>query len=75
VGGGPAGMEAARVAALRGHEVLLYERAEELGGQLLVARRALNKEKLDWLLEDLRRRLEASGAHVELNCEVSPSLH
>jgi 2,4-dienoyl-CoA reductase-like NADH-dependent reductase (Old Yellow Enzyme family)/thioredoxin reductase len=34
VGGGPAGMEAARVAAMRGHEVLLLERSEELGGQL-----------------------------------------
>src|SRR5205823_11827417 len=33
VGGGPAGMEAARVAAERGHDVTLYERASELGGQ------------------------------------------
>jgi len=33
VGGGPGGMEAARVAALRGHEVCLYEKEEKLGGQ------------------------------------------
>jgi 2,4-dienoyl-CoA reductase (NADPH2) len=37
IGGGPAGMEAARVAALRGHEVCLYEKTECLGGQLALA--------------------------------------
>ena len=37
IGGGPAGMEAARLAALRGHEVCLYEKAERLGGQLRLA--------------------------------------
>ncbi|NIM46178.1 MAG: NAD(P)-binding protein, partial [Nitrososphaeria archaeon] len=37
VGGGPAGLEAARVAALRGHDVTLFERSEELGGQLNLA--------------------------------------
>ena len=40
VGGGPAGLEAARVAALRGHAVVLYEQGPALGGQVLVARRA-----------------------------------
>jgi 2,4-dienoyl-CoA reductase-like NADH-dependent reductase (Old Yellow Enzyme family)/ribulose 1,5-bisphosphate synthetase/thiazole synthase len=40
VGGGPAGCEAARVASLRGHEVIVFERNQELGGQLLVAARA-----------------------------------
>src|SRR5690606_17969175 len=38
VGGGPGGMEAARVAALRGHEVILFEREPQLGGQLRLAR-------------------------------------
>ena len=37
VGGGPAGMEAARVAALRGHEVFLYEKGPKLGGQMILA--------------------------------------
>jgi len=37
VGGGVAGMEAARVASLRGHEVTLFEKEEELGGQLSIA--------------------------------------
>lgn len=43
VGGGPAGMEAARVAALRGHDVLLVEKEEELGGRLLAASKAPGK--------------------------------
>jgi thioredoxin reductase len=44
VGGGPAGCEAARVAATRGHRVVLLERAAELGGQLLLAARAPRRE-------------------------------
>ena len=46
VGGGPAGMEAARVAALRGHDVTLFEKKESLGGQLLCA--ALPPYKGEW---------------------------
>ena len=59
VGGGPAGMEAARVAALRGHQVELHELRRELGGQLLVA--ASVRERADfatlvhWLESELRR--------------------
>src|SRR5437016_11150269 len=40
VGGGPAGLEAARVARLRGHEVVLVEKSGELGGQALIAAKA-----------------------------------
>ena len=40
IGGGPAGMEASRVLALRGHEVILFEAGERLGGQILLAARA-----------------------------------
>ena len=43
VGSGPAGMEAARIARLRGHEVSIWERDEELGGKLDVASRAPSK--------------------------------
>ncbi|HVC33399.1 MAG TPA: FAD-dependent oxidoreductase [Chloroflexota bacterium] len=53
VGGGPSGMEAARVAALRGHEVTLVERADVLGGAILIACRAPGWEAyrgaVDWL--------------------------
>ena len=46
VGGGPAGLEAARVAALRGHSVTLFERAPELGGQLNIASVPPRKEEM-----------------------------
>jgi 2,4-dienoyl-CoA reductase-like NADH-dependent reductase (Old Yellow Enzyme family)/thioredoxin reductase len=47
VGGGPGGMEAARVAALRGHEVILFDEGEKLGGQLLVAAKPPFKDALE----------------------------
>ena len=59
VGGGPAGMEAARVLTERGHRVTLLERAGELGGALLVAARAPGWEAyasaVDWLARQLAR--------------------
>ena len=59
VGGGPAGLEAARVAALRGHEVLLCERGDALGGQLRWAARTPGRADMgrivDWLEREVRR--------------------
>jgi hypothetical protein len=59
IGGGPAGMEAARVAAERGRRVLLIEAQQKLGGQLLVAARAkegpLFDRYVDWLVAELER--------------------
>jgi 2,4-dienoyl-CoA reductase-like NADH-dependent reductase (Old Yellow Enzyme family) len=59
VGGGPSGMEAARVAAVRGHAVLLFEAEEELGGQMRVAAAAPNRPLFDrylsWLKGELTR--------------------
>jgi 2,4-dienoyl-CoA reductase-like NADH-dependent reductase (Old Yellow Enzyme family) len=59
VGGGPAGLEAARVAALRGHRVTLFESEPELGGQLRLVRRAPNREEfgliVDWHAAELAR--------------------
>jgi dimethylglycine catabolism A len=53
VGGGPAGLEAARVAATRGHDVTLFEREDVLGGQLLTLMRAPHRKEywgvVDWL--------------------------
>lgn len=57
IGGGPAGMEAARVAALRGHQVTLHEAGPRLGGQLvLAARGGWRKDMIgiaDWLIDEL----------------------
>ncbi len=47
VGGGPGGMEAARVAALRGHKVVLFDEGEELGGQLILASKPPFKDTIE----------------------------
>jgi 2,4-dienoyl-CoA reductase-like NADH-dependent reductase (Old Yellow Enzyme family) len=59
VGGGPAGLEAARVCAERGHSVVLFEKSAELGGQIRLAARATWREALSgiprWLAGQVRR--------------------
>jgi 2,4-dienoyl-CoA reductase-like NADH-dependent reductase (Old Yellow Enzyme family)/thioredoxin reductase len=74
VGGGPGGMEAARVGALRGHDVVLYERAQELGGQLLLAAVPPHKAILARLVAYQRSQLPAVGVRVELGRGVDASL-
>ena len=70
IGGGPAGMEAARVAALRGHDVILCEAQERLGGTLSVARLAphhgLIGDIADWLEQEITR----LGVKVRLGVTV-----
>ncbi len=73
-GGGPAGMEAARVAALRGHEVTVYEKEKDLGGQLRVAALAPGRDKLNYILEYELPQLKALGVKVETGREVDESL-
>ncbi len=72
VGGGPAGMEAARVAALRGHNVTLYDRRNELGGQLLEAVIPPHKDHMRPFLEYLRRQMAQLG--IDIRCGVELSL-
>jgi len=74
VGGGPAGMEAARVAALRGHKVMLLEKGAELGGQLLVATMPPYKEELALLTKYMADQLTRAGVDVRLNVEATPEL-
>lgn len=71
IGGGPAGMEAARVLALRNFRVTLYEKEDRLGGALWQASRPPHKEKITWFIEYLSRQLEKLG--VEVRCGVSGS--
>jgi len=66
IGGGPAGMEAARVAALRGHRVALYERETHLGGMLNVAAVPPGKEKLNWITEYFAHELPRLGVEIHL---------
>jgi 2,4-dienoyl-CoA reductase-like NADH-dependent reductase (Old Yellow Enzyme family)/thioredoxin reductase len=74
VGGGPAGMEAARVAAQRGHEVTLYERQNELGGQLIAAAVPPHKRELALLISYLAHQLEKSSVQVKTGVELTPEL-
>ena len=74
VGGGPAGMEAARVAALEGHTVTLCEKANRLGGSLIAAAIPPCKEMIGHLIEWYERELERLGVKVLLNTEPSEAL-
>ncbi len=63
-GGGPAGMEAARVAALRGHEVTLYEKRERLGGQFYLAALPPRKGEIEPYLAYMEGALADAGVTV-----------
>lgn len=67
VGGGPAGLEAARVAALRGHRVVLAEAGADLGGAVNVAKRAPKLYGLADITEWLEREVYRLGVEVRLN--------
>ncbi len=74
VGGGPAGLEAARVSAERGHEVILFEREPALGGQINLAAKATWREALSgiprWLASQVRR----LGVDVRLDTLATPEM-
>jgi len=74
VGGGPAGMEAARVSALRGHEVVLYEKSDRLGGQLNLAVVPPHKEEMKSVAPYLENQIRKLGVKVVLGEEVTPLL-
>jgi len=71
IGGGPAGMEAARVAALRGHNVILMEKSNELGGQLLLAAIPPGKGEITELIRYLSVQLGKCNVKVKLGQEVT----
>ena len=71
-GGGPAGLEAARVLALRGHAVTLCEREPELGGLALAAVAAEPNNAP--LVEGLLRAVAAAKIELRLSCEVNTAL-
>ncbi|OEY66308.1 FAD-dependent oxidoreductase [Marinobacter sp. X15-166B] len=72
VGGGPAGMEAARVASLRGHRVTLIERSNRLGGTLFFA--ALAYPENGVLLDNLVAQVKELPIEVRFNTEATPEL-
>jgi len=71
VGGGLAGMEAARVLAKRGHQVVLYEKSHELGGQWNIASSLSSKSIFATFSEHLIRELDKAGVTITLNKEAT----
>ncbi len=64
VGGGPGGMEAARIATLRGHKATIFERSGELGGAILCCCTVPGKRKMRWYADWLRRQITKLGVEV-----------
>lgn len=71
IGGGPGGMEAARVAALRGHDVTLYEKEEQLGGQINTLAKAPGREEFGQVVRYLSTQLNKLGVKVKLGVEAT----
>lgn len=72
LGAGPAGLEGAWMAARRGFRVILFEKADQAGGQLRLAALAPRKEKILWLLDSLLHRCQQAG--VDLRLGTAPTL-
>ena len=71
VGAGPAGLSAAITAAERGHQVTLFDKAGEIGGQLNMAKQVPGKEEFWGLVDWFRTMLEETGVTVSLGKEIS----
>lgn len=71
VGGGPGGMEAARVAALQGHEVTLYEKSDVLGGQINAAATPSFKRRLKEFIKWQKLQIRNLDVDVKMNSEIN----
>jgi len=74
IGSGPGGLNAAWIAAKRGHEVHLYEQKEVIGGKLIIGSVPKFKKEISNLIKFLKKQTLMSGVKFHLNCEVTPAL-
>ena len=74
VGGGPAGMKAAAIAAQRGHAVTLYEKSGRLGGQVNLAQALPGRAEIGGVITNLKREMEIENVLVQLRTEVTAEL-
>ena len=74
IGGGPGGLEAARVASQRGHKVTLMEKQTQLGGEVKIAALSLDKEALLGFISWQERECRKLGVTIDLNKEVTPQV-
>lgn len=71
VGGGPSGLEAARILAERKFKVVLFEKSDKLGGALNLANKPLHKERITWLIENMSYQIKKLGVDIRMNCAPS----
>lgn len=74
IGGGPAGMEAARISADRGHDVTLWDKGDQLGGLLFAASVGQGKEQVEEFRKYLVNELERTGVKVKLKATADAAL-
>jgi 2,4-dienoyl-CoA reductase-like NADH-dependent reductase (Old Yellow Enzyme family) len=74
VGGGPAGLEAANIAAQRGHDVTLFEKENRLGGQFALAAKAPHKEGFNEIIDNMVLMAQRAGVEIHLNTPVTPKI-
>jgi 2,4-dienoyl-CoA reductase-like NADH-dependent reductase (Old Yellow Enzyme family) len=71
IGAGPGGLECARIAAERGHEVVMYERGSTVGGQMMLMTKLPGREEPKNTLDWLERQARSKGVQIKLNAEVN----
>jgi 2,4-dienoyl-CoA reductase (NADPH2) len=71
VGAGPAGLSAATTAASRGHQVTLFDAANEIGGQFNIAKQIPGKEEFYETLRYFQKQIEITGVNLQLNSKVT----
>lgn len=74
IGSGPGGLNAAWIAAKRGHEVHLYEKREAIGGKLIVGSVPGFKKEIANLIKFLKKQTRMAGVKFHLNCDVTPDV-
>ena len=71
IGAGPAGLMAARVCAEKGYKVTVFEKADKVGGQVLLAAAPPQKKKIGWVTEDYETQCKLLGVDIRLNTEAT----
>jgi mycofactocin system FadH/OYE family oxidoreductase 2 len=74
VGAGPGGMWAAKMAGRRGHQVDLYDKNEQVGGQVLIAMKGAGRDEFGVLVRNEKDQVEKAGVEIHLGVEVTPEL-
>jgi len=73
IGGGPSGLEAARITGIRGHKVTLFDRGDKIGGQVLIASVPPGKQELSYMLDFYQTELQRLQINTILKTEIKAS--